>query len=337
LDLDVRVLALNCGSSSLKYALFDGEQRLEGGTVSGIGVAGGHATHAEAIHAALDGLPPVDGFGHRLVHGGPSLLEPTPVAAPMLARLREAIPFAPLHLPAAIAGIEAVAERYPALPQVACFDTSFHRTMPEVARRFPLPSSVNALGVHRYGFHGLSYEWAVSQTGGKGRMVLAHLGSGASMCAVRDGSSIDTTMGLTPAGGFMMGTRSGDLDPGVIFFLLQTMPAADVERLVVQQSGLLGVSETTSDMKTLLAAVDPRAKFAVELFCYQACKAAASLVAALGGLDALVFTGGIGEQSQPIRDRLCAGLAHLGRFEVRVVKADEERMIARHTARLLAG
>ena len=332
----MKVLALNCGSSSLKYALFDGEQRLEGGTVSGIGVAGGHATHADAIHAALDGLPAVDAFGHRLVHGGPSLLEPTHVDPSTLLRLREAIPFAPLHLPAAIAGIEAVASRHPKLPQVACFDTSFHRNLPEVARRFSLPASINALGVHRYGFHGLSYEWAVAQLGGAGRMVIAHLGSGASMCAVRDGRSIDTTMGLTPAGGFMMGTRSGDLDPGVIFFLLQTMPAAEVERLVERQAGLLGVSETTSDMKALLASEDPRAKFAVELFCYQACKAAASMVAALNGLDALVFTGGIGEQSQPIRDRLCAGLSHLGPFEVRVVNADEERMIARHTARLLA-
>ena len=329
----MKILAINCGSSTLKTALFDRGQRLLSGSAGGIGSPRGHATHAEAVLAALDELPAPDAVGHRLVHGGPSLQEPVKIDAHVLSLLREALPFAPLHLPSAIAAIEAVAQRFPKLPQVACFDTAFHRTLPEVARRFPLPAAVVALGVRRYGFHGLSYEWATSQVGASGRTVIAHLGNGASMCAVRDGVSIDTTMGLTPTGGLMMGTRAGDLDPGVIFFLLGRMPRAEVERMIERESGLLGVSATTSDMKALLASSDPRAKLAVDMFCYQARKAAAALVAALGGLDTLVFTGGIGEHAKEIRDRICAGLAHLGRFEVRVVAADEERVIAGHTAR----
>jgi acetate kinase len=331
----VKVLALNCGSSSLKYALFDGERRLQGGTVQGIGDPGGHATHAGAVHAALDALPAMEAVGHRLVHGGPSLLEPVRIDPAVRAALAGAVSFAPLHLPPAIAAIEAVAKRFAGLPQVACFDTAFHRTLPEVARRFPLPEHIDALGVRRYGFHGLSYEWAVSQVGGRGRMVIAHLGNGASMCAVRDGVSVDTTMGLTPAGGFMMGTRSGDLDPGVILFLSNRMGPAAIEKLVDRESGLLGVSGLTSEMKTLLASSDPRAKLAVEMFCYQARKTVAALTAVLGGLDTLVFTGGIGEHATVIRERICAGLTHLGRFEVRVVAADEERVIARHVSRLL--
>lgn len=332
----MKVLALNCGSSSLKYALFEGEQRVAGGAVSGIGVAGGHATHAGALHAALGGLPAPDAAGHRLVHGGPDLLAPLRIDDAVVARLRAAVPFAPLHLPSAIAVIEVMARRFPDLPQVACFDTAFHRTLPEPARRLPLPAWIDAQGVRRYGFHGLSYEWAVSQVGQRGRMVIAHLGNGASMCAVRDGVSVDTTMGLTPAGGLMMGTRSGDLDPGVLVFLLDKMSRAEIERLVDRESGLLGVSGITSDMKTLLASSDPRAKLAVEMFCHHARKAVGALAAVLGGLDTLVFTGGIGEHAAEVRERICAGLTHLGPFEVRVVAADEERVTARHTARLLA-
>ena len=332
----MKVLVLNCGSSSLKTALFDGEQRVGGGVVSDIGLPGGHATHAAAVRAALDALPPIDAAGHRLVHGGPALGEPVRIDGRVRSLLRGAIAFAPLHLPAAIAAIEAVTERLPSVPQIACFDTAFHRTLPEVARRLPLPATVDALGVRRYGFHGLSYEWAASQAGARGRTVIAHLGNGASMCALRDGVSVDTTMGLTPAGGFMMGTRSGDLDPGVMLFLLGRMPREEVERMVERESGLLGVSGATSDMKALLASTDPRARLAVEMFCYQAGKAVGALAAALGGLDRLVFTGGIGEHAREIRDRICAKLVHLGAFEVRVVAADEERVIARHVRRVLA-
>ncbi|HTO96675.1 MAG TPA: acetate kinase [Myxococcales bacterium] len=324
------ILALNCGSSSLKWAAFEGERRVDAGSVEGIGVPGGHATHGAAVHAALAGLPPFSAVGHRLVHGGPHLLEPVRIDGRVLAKLREAVPFAPLHLPQAISVIEAVAERSPGVPQAACFDTFFHRTLPEVARRFPLPESVAALGVRRYGFHGLSYEGVLLGMRVPPRTVIAHLGNGASMCAVKDGACIDTTMGLTPAGGFMMGTRSGDLDPGVIVFLLETMSREEISRLVERQSGLLGVSGTTSDMKTLLASKEPRARLAVEMFCYQARKAVGALSAALAGLDALVFTGGIGEHAAPVRERILAGLGHLGRFEVHVFPADEERVIARH-------
>jgi acetate kinase len=329
------ILALNCGSSSLKYAVFEGDRRVQGGTVSGIGIPGGHATHADAVNEALSRLPPAQAVGHRLVHGGPELLEPVRIDVGVLGKLRAALPFAPLHLPAAIGAIDAVARRNPELPQVACFDTAFHRTLPEVARRFPLPERIHALGVWRYGFHGLSYEWAVSELKLPSRAVIAHLGNGASMCAVRDGVSIDTTMGLTPAGGFMMGTRSGDLDPGVMIFLLSRMSRDELERLVDRESGLFGVSGATSDMQALLASSEPRARLAVEMFCYQARKAVGSLAAALGGLDALVFTGGIGEHASLVRERICDGLSHLGRFEVHVVAADEERVIARHVRRLL--
>jgi acetate kinase len=324
----VRILAINCGSSSLKYALFDGGQRLSGGTVSGIGTPQGHETHAQAMREALDAAGAFDAVGHRLVHGGPTLFEPVLIDSEVLATLRAAIPFAPLHLPAAIAAIEAVRRE---VPQVACFDTAFHRAMPEVASTFALPSRVAALGVRRYGFHGLSYEWAISQVGARGRMVIAHLGNGASMAAVRDGVCIDTTMGLTPAGGFMMGTRSGDLDPGVMLFLLQRFPLAEVTRMVERESGLLGVSGLTSDMKTLLASSDPRAKLAVEMFCYQARKTIGALRSALGGMDLLVFTGGIGEHASEVRERICEGFKEV---PVRVVAADEERVIASHVARI---
>ena len=205
-----------------------------------------------------------------------------------------------------------------------------------MARRFALPASIEALGVRRYGFHGLSYEWAASELRLRGKAVIAHLGNGSSMCAVRDGVSVDTTMGLTPAGGFMMGTRTGDLDPGVIVFLLERMSREEIARVVDRESGLLGVSGLTSDMKTLLASRDPRARLAVEMFCYQACKAAAALAAVLGGLDTLVFTGGIGEHAAEVRERICAGLSHLGRFAVQVIAADEERVIARHVGALLS-
>ncbi|HUJ26777.1 MAG TPA: acetate kinase [Myxococcales bacterium] len=332
----MKVLALNCGSSSVKHALFEDDACVARGTIDRIGVPGGHETHAHAVHEVLDGIGAIDAVGHRLVHGGPSLLQPVRVDEGVVETLRQAVPFAPLHLPAAIGAIEAVAGKLPRIPQVSCFDTAFHRTLPDVARRLPLPASIDALGVRRYGFHGLSYEWAVASLELRGRAVIAHLGNGASMCAVRDGVSIDTTMGLTPAGGFMMGTRTGDLDPGVMIFLLERMTREELARMVNHQSGLFGVSGSTPDMKALLASPDPHARLAVEMFCYQARKAAGALAAALGGLDAMVFTGGIGEHATSVRERICEGLRHLGPFSVQVVKAEEERMIARHTARLLA-
>jgi acetate kinase len=329
------ILALNCGSSSLKYAVFEGERRVGGGSVDRIGVAGGHATHADAVHAALGKLPRPAAVGHRFVHGGPDLLEPVRIDEQVIVKLRAAMPFAPLHLPAEISAVEAVAARAPGVAQIACFDTSFHRTLPEVARRFPLPENVAAAGVRRYGFHGLSYEGVVAGLRLPSRTVIAHLGNGASLCAVKDGACIDTTMGLTPAGGIMMGTRTGDLDPGVILFLLTSRSREDLAALVNRQSGLLGVSGITSDMKALLASADPRARLAVDMFCYQARKAVGALAAALCGLDALVFTGGIGEHAAAVRERICAGLEHLGSFQVHIFPADEERVIARHVRALV--
>jgi acetate kinase len=265
-----------------------------------------------------------------------------------------------VHLPTELRWIDAVAARYPELAQVACFDTAFHRGLPEVARRFALPSSLYEAGVRRYGFHGLSYEYVVDKLGPAigGRSIIAHLGNGASMVALLDRKPIDTTMGLTPAGGFMMGTRTGDMDPGVLLYLLRSGKTAhDLEKLVDHESGLLGVSGSTSDMKELLQrrAGDDRADLAFEMFCYQARKTVGALVAALGGLDTLVFTGGIGERAAPVRERICAGLECLGvridrtRNEeakdvispadspciVRVCATDEELTIAKHTYRLL--
>lgn len=353
------ILAVNCGSSSLRTALFDGERRVRDVAIGRIGVAGGHETHARAVHAALDALGdvPLAAAGHRLVHGGPLHHAPTAVDEALLASLREVVPFAPLHLPAALSAIEAISARFPSLPQVACFDTDFHWAMPEVARRLPIPAALDAAGVRRYGFHGLSYASAVAQLGGAElrRAVIAHLGNGASMCAVRDGRSLDTTMGFTPSGGLMMGTRTGDLDPGVLVYLLRARgySGAEIEQLVDFESGLLGVSGATSDMKALLDSPDPRAQLAVEMFCASARKFVGALAAVLGGLDALVFTGGIGEHAPEVRRRICDGLGHLGvqldparnaRSEplisagpcsVRVVAADEERTIARETARAL--
>ena len=381
-----RVLCLNSGSSSLKLALYDEETRLASIAVEGIGSDRGRITtsgnarrfHSEApgrfgdIQAALRAafsaldaakLDPPDAVGHRVVHGGPDYAAPERVTTALVAALRALTPFAPLHLPAAIAGIEAVTARFHGVPQVVCFDTAFHRPMPEVSQRLPLPRALWAKGVRRYGFHGLSYEYVVATVGAAtlGRAVIAHLGNGASMAAVRDGAPVDTTMGFTPTGGFMMGTRSGDLDPGVLVHLLahEGYDVAAVERLVDQEAGLLGVSGITADMKTLLAVrqKEPAAAEAVELFCHQLRKTVGALAAVLGGIDTLVFTGGIGEHAAPVRWEACSGLEHLGmRLDrernarhdpvisvdesactVRVVPTDEDLMIARHTRTVLSG
>ena len=359
------VLALNCGSSSLKYALFHDEHLLLRGDVE-VG-AGAVADHAGAVHAALEeldrrGAPPPAAVGHRLVHGGPDHDQPERVTAALLASLASVVPFAPLHLPAELSAIDAVRARLGELPQVVCFDTAFHRTMPERAQRFALPGYLFDAGIRRYGFHGLSYEYVVETLGAGAlrRAVVAHLGSGASMTALRDGRSVDTTMGFTPTGGLVMGTRSGDLDPGLLVHLLahRGYDACDLERMVNHEAGLLALSGTTADMERLLVlrSTDPRAALAVEVFCDHARKSIGAYAAVVGGLDALVFTGGIGAHAPAVRAEICRGLEHLGvtlddarnaaserlvsvdggPCVVHVVATDEERMIARHARRLLA-
>ncbi len=382
------ILCLNSGSSSLKFALYrlaaGGEERLAEGAVERIGLPGGQRwirgpaeavladapgdcpDHGAAVGTVLSSLeernlPALAAVGHRLVHGGPDHAAPERVTPRLLEDLRRLIPFAPLHLPAELRGIQAVAARFPDLPQVVCFDTAFHRRMPEVAQRLPLPRALWDEGIRRYGFHGLSYEYVASQLGpaAAGRAIIAHLGNGASLAALHNGQPLDTTMGFTPTGGIMMGTRSGDLDPGVLLHLLTARgyDAGRLERLVNQEAGLLGVSGSSPDMKTLLErrGADPRAAQAVELFCYQLRKTIGALAGALGGLDTLVFTGGIGERAAPVRWEVCRGLEHLGvcldggrngahaplistpesRCAVRVIPTNEDLMIARHTRDVL--
>jgi acetate kinase len=362
------ILAVNAGSSSLKLTLVDAELRpLARAAVERIGLPGGAASdHRTALARALGALGEpgrsrLVAAGHRVVHGGPRHAAPEVVDGGLLAELRDLARFAPLHMPGQIAVIEAIAERYPGIVQVACFDTAFHRRMPERAQRLPLPEDVWEAGIRRYGFHGLSYEYVVSALGeaARGRVVIAHLGNGASMAAVRDGRPVDTTMGFTPTGGIMMGTRPGDLDPGVLVHLVRERglgPDA-LEAMLTQESGLLGVSGQSPDMKVLLdaRASSPRAALAVEMFCYRARKEIGALAAALEGLDVLVFTGGIGERAAPVRAEICAGLGHLGvvldaernaggegrisspdaPVDVRVVRTEEHLVIARHTQALL--
>ena len=387
-----RILTINGGSSSIKFALFEGGdlRRVVEGTISRIGlseatlrVKGEHPAdtesrplavpdYAAAVGALMDwvgshsGRDMLTAVGHRVVHGGPKYREPLRITAEVVEDLRQFSPFDPEHMPQEILLIEAFQHRFPGLPQVACFDTAFHHGLPRVARTLPIPRRYQAEGIRRYGFHGLSFalllevfERQVGADAAKGRLVLAHLGSGASMAAVRGGRCIDTTMGLTPAGGLVMGTRTGDIDPGVLVYLARAegLSADQLEDLVTRHSGLLGVSETSSDVRDLLArqASDPRAAEAIELFCYQARKWVGALAAALGGLDALVFTGGIGENAPEIRARVCDGLGFLGvrldpaanagnaplistaagSVAVRVIPADEELMIAKMASRVL--
>ena len=317
-----------------------------------------------AHRGALDGLA---GIGHRIVHGGPDHVAPTVVTPELVRDLERITPLDPAHLPAEIALIESFTARLPGVFQVACFDTAFHRDLPRVAQLLPLPHRYEASGVRRFGFHGLSFEYLLGELqrragpdAAAGRVVLAHLGSGASLAAVRGGRCVDTTMGFTPAGGLVMGTRTGDLDPGILVHLARTegLSADQLDRLVNRESGLLGVSGTSPDVRELLArqANDLRAADAVELFCYQTRKWVGAMAAALGGLDTLVFAGGIGENAPEIRARVCEGLAFLGvRFDpirnaaadpdiisvdgasstVRVIRTDEESVIARHAVRLL--
>jgi acetate kinase len=303
------------------------------------------------------------GIGHRVVHGGTIYTRPVKLDAEVLAALETFVPLAPLHQPHNLTPIRRALERAPELPQVACFDTSFHRTQPEVAQMFALPADLREAGVMRYGFHGLSYEYIASTLpdidpkAAKGRTIVLHLGNGASMCAIQGGRSLASTMGFTAVEGLPMGTRSGSLDPGLILYLMdqRKMDARAIEKLIYSQSGLLGVSGISSDMRTLLSSENPQAKLAVDLFCYRIRRELGSLAAALGGLDALVFTAGIGENAPEIRSLVCHDAAWLGvaidetanaqgteristgasRVAVWVVPTNEEVMIARHTWRLL--
>jgi acetate kinase len=376
------ILCLNGGSSSLKFAVYRlsgaGEERIFSGAVEAIGESIGKAWLRSGDKALLEergkfpdhtaamrkmftalreqGVEELAAAGHRIVHGGPKFTAPQLIDARLKEALKELIPFAPLHLPSQVAMIDAVEAHFPDLPQMACFDTAFHSAMPEVARRFALPQKLWEQGIRRYGFHGLSYEYVVSKLGRElgRRAVIAHLGNGASMVALKDGLPMDTSMGLTPTGGFMMGTRSGDLDPGVLIHLLKTGYSADrLEELVDHEAGLLGVSGQTSDMKTLLqkSQTDKAARMAVDMFAYQTRKFIGAYAAVLNGLDTLVFTGGIGERAAEVRVKICLGLEYLGialdaeanqqnaevislpvsKCTVRVVQTDEDLMIVRHT------
>ena len=386
------ILTINGGSSSIKFALYQAGEPLERrlhGKIDRIGLNGtileftdSTGNQHESLHLAasdlnsavnflIDWLQSQQGFasvqavGHRVVHGMKHTA-PERVTQELLEELHHISRYAPEHLPQEIELIEAFARRHPKLSQVACFDTAFHRTMPRVARLLPIPRRFDAKGVERYGFHGLSYAYLLDELGclgdsaaAKGRVILAHLGNGASLAAVRDGKSIDTSMGFTPTSGLVMSSRSGDLDPGLVSYLARTeqMSATRFQEMVNSESGLLGVSEISSDLRDLLAleADDVRAAEAVELFCYQAKKWIGSFAAALGGLNTLVFAGGIGENAPLIRKRICDGLGFLGieiddarntanaalistdagRVAVRVIRTNEELMIARSVIRVL--
>jgi acetate kinase len=387
------IVVLNAGSSSIKFSLFlmrgdelDLDQR---GQIEGLftaphfialdragkraaekswgeGVKLGHAGALEHLVAYLrEGLvgDRLVGVGHRVVHGGLEYTQPVRLNSGVLAALEKFVPLAPLHQPHNLAPIRLLLERAPELAQVACFDTSFHRSNPEIAQMFALPAELHAQGVRRYGFHGLSYEYIASvlpkfdTKAAGGRSVVLHLGNGSSMCAVESGKSMASTMGFTAVDGLPMGTRTGSLDPGVILYLMDQrgMDARAIEKLIYSQSGLLGVSGISSDMRTLLASDDPRAKLAIDLYVYRIRRELGSLAAAMGGLDAIVFTAGVGENAAAICARVCRDAGWLGveldaeanaargpristtasKVSAWVIPTNEELMIARHTRRVL--
>ena len=353
------VLALNAGSSTLKYALYRMGEGREERLASFSFRSGGE--NAAALLARVfdrlseDQLPPPSAVGHRVVHGGQSFTAPTLLDSSVLALLDELVPLAPLHLPPALALMRAALERCPNARHVACFDTAFHHTLPPVARRLPLPEELDAAGLHRYGFHGLSYEYVLSAIGSPApqRLIVAHLGSGASLAAIHQGRSIDTTMGLTPTGGIPMGTRTGDLDPGILLYLLRERGyAADqLDHLLNHEAGLkaLAGSAEVSELVARAGSGDSVALAALELFAYAIKKQIGAYFAALGGLDCLVFTGGIGENAPLVRALSCQGLAALGieldldlnaqnaamisrgpsRCQVRIIATNEDLIIAR--------
>lgn len=387
------ILSVNGGSSSIKFALFDtgpSLHRVVLGKIERIGLPAAQFSvqslqdadtfsrsasvpdHAAAVDLLMDWVETqiasgtLAAIGHRVVHGGPTYWEPQRITPAMVETLHQLSPFDPEHLPEEIFLTEAFHHRFPSLPQIACFDTAFHHDLPRVARLLPIPRRYEAQGVRRYGFHGLSCAYLMEELAriegaqsAQGRIILAHLGNGASITAVQAGKSIDTSMGLTPTAGLPMSTRSGDLDPGLGWYLARTanMTAKQFHDMVNHESGLLGISETSADMQDLLAreADDVRAAEAVALFCYQAKKQIGAYAAALGGLDTLVFAGGIGENASAVRARIVEGLGFLGieldasrnaahadvistdasRVKVRVIRTDEEQMIARSVCRVL--
>jgi acetate kinase len=387
------ILTINGGSSSIKFALFATEQplrRVLAGSLEGIGRAQAQLVvkgdspadnfsrsvpapdHVAAVGALMDwigqrvGLGVLAAVGHRVVHGGPKYSAPQRLSPELVAELHRLEPFDPQHLPEEIILTEEFQRRFPNLVQVACFDTAFHHNLPRVAQILPIPRRFEARGVRRYGFHGLSYAYLLDELArvagpeaARGRVILAHLGNGASLAAVRDGQPVDTSMSFTPTAGVPMSTRSGDLDPGLAWYLVlaEHLDAHQFNEMVNFQSGLLGISETSSDMRDLLQheAADVRAAEAVAVFCYQVKKWIGAFAAALGGLDTLVFAGGIGEHAPPVRARICAGLEFLGveidetrnaanaalispeagRVAVRVMHTDEESMIARLVCQVL--
>ncbi len=390
---DSRILTINGGSSSIKFALFeagDPLRRILEGAIERIGLPEAALRmkgldpadnfsrsvtapdHTTAVGALMDwieerlGHDALTAVGHRVVHGGPKYSEPQRITREMVEELHRLSPFDPEHLPEEILLTEAFHRRFPDLPQVACFDTAFHHDLPRVARLLPIPRRYEAQGVRRYGFHGLSYAFLMGELtrlagaeAAQGRVILAHLGNGASLAAVLHGKSIDTSMGFTPTAGVPMSTRSGDLDPGLVWYLARTenMSAKQFNEMVNSRSGLLGISETSSDMSDLLdrETQDVRAAEAIALFCYQVKKWIGSFAAALGGLDTLVFSGGIGENAPKVRARICEGLGFLGieleeirnaanegvisaatsRVAVRVIHTDEEWMIANTVCRVM--
>jgi len=377
---------INGGSSSLKFAVYEGDRRLLHGQVEGIGA---HPA-ASATGANGEPLPPIplgptppaspadtipvlvawahgqlggralSAIGHRVAHGGLHYDRPAPITHALLDDLDKLVPLAPLHQPHNLSPIRAALAHHPDLLQVACFDTSFHRTIPEVSQAFALPRAMHDAGIRRYGFHGLSYEFIasmlpdVSPLLASGRVVVLHLGNGASACALRAGVSQATTMGFTALDGLPMGTRCGELDPGVVLYLAsqQGMAPAAIEHLLYHESGMLGLSGASPDFRDLLGSTDPAAAFAVDVFCYRAARQIASLAAALGGIDGLVFTAGIGEHAAPVRAAICRACTWLGvdldeaanqsharristhdsRVKALIIPTDEELMIARHTA-----
>ena len=379
------ILTLNAGSSSLKFALFGAGAAILRGEIEDMGatpqLSATDANHNPLETPSLSGgtqedcLPPLldwlqtqlegetlAAVGHRIVHGGEEFADPVRINAAVLARLDALVPLAPLHLPHNLAPIHALARTHPHLVQIGCFDTAFHRTMPAIARTIALP---RALGLRRYGFHGLSYEYvsgrlrALAPGVASGRVILAHLGSGASLCATVDGRSVETTMGFSVLDGLVMGTRPGTLDPGVLLYLLQSrgMSADALQDLLYHRAGLLGLSGISADMRALDASQAPAAREAIDLFTYRVAGEAGRLVSAMGGLDGVVFTGGIGEHDAPLRTAICARLAWLGAQidpvrdtqgertvspagaapEIWVIPTDEETMIARHAQAMLEG
>jgi acetate kinase len=390
-DSSACLLTLNAGSSSIRFAVYHEDLgRGMSGKIDRIGLPGSTLQfqetpaagrevekilapdHSAAASHLIDwleervGFPIIQAVGHRVVHGGPNNFEPRQVTQELLEELKRISPFDPEHLPAEIRLIEFLQERFPDLPQVTCFDTGFHRDLPTVARLLPIPRRLSREGVRRYGFHGLSYAFLMDEVRrlcgeevATGRIVLAHLGNGASMAAVRNGQCIDTSMAFTPTAGLPMSTRSGDLDPGLVWYLAKTgqMSPERFHHMVNRESGLLGISETSSDMRDLMArqGSDVRAAEAVALFCYQARKWLGGFAAALGGLDLVVFSGGIGENVPEVRSGICEGLEFLGvemnaarnrvngavisndgsRVAVRVIKTDEEKIIAKAVAQFL--